>query len=402
MKNQPKIDQLVQDDELIDLTRDLIRIPSHKETPGEEGEISEFLHEWFSDLGVEVELQEVETGRMNVIATLAGTEKGRGLMLNGHLDTVPPGESMENPYSPTLRDGKIYGRGAVDMKGGVAAMCLALKAAHETSQTLERDLIFAGVVGEESGSPGTEYILDHGPSAASAILGEPTSLEMVTAHKGIERLRIIVEGKAAHSSVPEEGINAITKASKIIQRIEDEIVPKLKRKENSLLGNPTLNIGYIKGGQERPNAVPSRCEIRIDRRWIPEESLSETLSELQNLVDDISEDDDDLSATVERDPTQGLIDSPHKPLSPPENFPLQDSLEQAHSEVLGRSPKITGATFWTDAAMLSNEADIPSLVYGPGSIKQAHSDNEYVPVDELKAAARVYFQTAMSICTQTN
>lgn len=389
---------MIKRDELLGLACDLIRIPSSLDVPGREREIGLFLASRLREAGLEVELQEVEGERCNVLARLRGEGAGPSLMLNGHLDTVPPSATMEiAPYEPKVVGKWLYGRGAADMKGGLAAMAYAMIVLKRAAVSLEGDLIFAGVVGEESGSPGTEHLVKHGPVAEMAIVGEPTGLAIVTAHKGVERLRIIVKGRAAHASCPERGVNAIVKGAKLVLAIEERLIPRLRERQDELLGAPTLNIGTIRGGGERPNIVPASCEIKLDRRWLPGETIPAILAELQEIIDELEQEDPELEAELERDESQGIVRLPHEPLNCPRDHNLVRALKESLQQV-GLSPVITGASFWTDAALLSSLGRIPAVVFGPGDVAQAHSDCESIEIEELVTATKVYALTALKIC----
>jgi acetylornithine deacetylase/succinyl-diaminopimelate desuccinylase len=393
---------LIERDELLDLACNLIQIPSSRDVPGQEREIGLFLAAWLRDAGLEVELQEVENERYNVLARLRGEKDGPSLMLNGHLDTVPAPATMKiAPYEPKVMGGRLYGLGAADMKGGLAAMAYAMITLKRASTSLCGDLIFAGVVGEESGSLGTEHLVKHGLQAEMAIVGEPTDLAIVTAHKGVERLRIVVKGKAAHASHPEKGVNAIVKAAKLVTAIEERLIPRLKERQDELLGSPTLNIGTIRGGGERPNIVPPSCEIKLDRRWLPGETIPGIFAELQEIIDELRREDPELEAELERDESQGIVRLPHEPLKCPRDHSLVQALEESLQQV-GLQPVITGASFWTDAALLSTLGKIPAVVFGPGDIAQAHSDSEFIEIEEMIAATRIYALTALKICKSRN
>lgn len=400
MENREKeVLNQINSSDVIDLAKELIRIPSHRDTQGEEERVGRFLVSHLQKEGINSHLQEVADNRSNVIAKVEGSSKTGGLILNGHLDTVPPSEKMREPYNPKIEDNKLFGRGAVDMKGGVAAMAHALIAIKRADIKLSKDLIFTGVIGEESGSPGTKHLLKHGPKAEMAIVGEPTNLNIVVAHKGIERLRILLSGKAAHSSRPDLGVNAITNAAKVIKAIEDKIVPILNTYNHHMLGKPTLNIGFIRGGEERPNVVPSRCEIKIDRRWIPGESIPDILKEFQDVLDGLHSKDEKFQAIVERDPTQGLIETPHKPLDVSNRKNLIDLLKASLLKLDNQEPEVVGVDYWTDAALLNNKGGIPTAVFGPGSIDQAHTDSEFIDLNQLTTAARAYTLIGLKKCT---
>jgi len=396
MLKETEIFENISREEVVDLVKRLIRIPSHAETKGQEKKAAHFLADKFKKEGVDVRLQKVEDDRFNVIGTIQGKRKGRSLMLNGHLDTVPPSPEMIDPYNPKVRDGKLYGRGAADMKGAIGAMAYSLIAIKRSGITLDGDLIFTGVIGEESpGHGGTGYIVKHGPKADMAIVGEPTNLKIVVAHKGVDRIKINIKGKAAHSSAPQRGVNAISKAAKFIRAIEKDLIPQLNKHKHNLLGSPTINIGIIKGGIN-PNTVPGNCVIQIDRRWIPDESPSTIIKEFEDILNHLKESDPEFKAELKR--MEYLKETPHGPLEISEDHYIVKALKKSLRKI-GLSPEISGISGWTDAALLNNQAKIPTVVFGPGNLAQAHSDVEFINVDSLSTATRIYMLTALEVCT---
>ena len=383
---------LIDKEELIDLIKNLIIIPSHKLTEGQERQLGRFLADTLAKEGIEVHLQEVEDHRENVIGMIKGTGSAQSLMLNGHLDTVPP-LGMPEPFIPRIMDGRLYGRGAADMKAGLGAMAYTLIVIQRAKIRLQGTLLLAGVVGEESGGIGTAFLARNGPRADMAIVGEPTDLDIVIAHKGTEWLEITVKGKAAHGSVPQEGVNAITRATKVIQAIQERLIPKLQERQHELLNPPTINIGVIRGG-EQPNIVPDECKLQLDRRWLPTETLENVIGELQHILAELEESDPQFSVTLRRMEATSIV--PHHPLETPATHPLVQTMREVLRE-LGVDTSLRGVDYWTDGASLSR-AGIPTVVFGPGSITQAHSDEEFVELDSVLIAARAYILTALRIC----
>lgn len=384
--------KLIDKEELIELTRNLISIPSHRLTKGREKRLGQFLADTLAKEGIDVYLQEVEEQRENVIGMIKGTGEGQSLMLNGHLDTIPP-VGMPDPFSPRIMDGKLYGRGAADMKAGLGAMAYALMIIKRAKIKLRGNLLFAGVIGEESGSRGTAFLARNGPKADMAIVGEPTNLDIVIAHKGTEWLEIIVKGRAAHGSVPQEGVNAIIGATKVIQAIQERLIPKLQERRHDLLNPPTINIGVIRGG-EQPNIVPDECKLQLDRRWLPTETLEGIIGELHHILTELTRADPQFSATLKRMEETSTI--PHHPLETPATHPLVRTVKEVLQD-LKVDTSLRGVDYWTDGALL-NQADIPTVVFGPGSVAQAHSDEEFVELDSVLIAAKAYILTALRIC----
>ncbi len=274
----------IEEKELVELCQNLIKIPSHKDTLSREKEIALFLKDFMEREGIEVVLQEVTEGRSNVIGRLRGTGKGPNLLFNGHMDTVRP-LGMKDPYRAKVKDGKIWGRGTVDMKSGLAGMTYALIAIKRAGMKLKGNLILAAVVGEENINEGTQRLIEEGFQCDTAVVGEPTDLQIVIVHKGIEWIEISIRGKASHASVPKEGINAIVNAARLVCALEEKLVPKLSQtpKSNRLVGSPTLNIGKIWGGV-RNSVVPDLCKIQLDRRTLPGEKIEDILSEIRGVM----------------------------------------------------------------------------------------------------------------------
>ena len=387
-----KVLSLVNKEELIAFISRLISIQSHKMIKGQEAQIGHFLAKALSKEGIKVQVQEVQNHRANILGVIEGEGNGQSLLLNGHLDTVPS-LNMINPFTPHIQGNKLYGRGAADMKSGLGAMAYTLVVLRRAGIKLQGSLLFAGVVGEESGGIGTAILAHNGPKTNMAIVGEPTNLDIVSAHKGIEWLEIKVKGKAAHGSVPQLGINAIEGASKVVQAIQERLIPKLRERQHELLSPPTINIGMIRGG-EQPNIVPAECRIQIDRRWLPNESLESVIGEFQGILEELTESDPQFSATLRRMEETSVV--PHHPLYTPVTHPLVKTVKDVLQE-LGVDTSVHGANYWTDAASLS-QAGTPTIVFGPGNIAQAHSDEEFVDIDSVLTATKAYILTALRIC----
>jgi len=398
----------IDEKELVALCQSLIKIPSHKEIKGRERKIALFIKDILEREGVEVHLQQVTEERANVIARIKGEDEGKSLLFNGHMDTVRPYE-MDDPYGAKIEAGKIWGRGAADMKAGLAGMIYTLIVLKRAKVKLKGDLILAAVLGEENVSEGTQYLVKNGPWADMAIVGEPTHLGIVTTHKGIQWLEVTVKGRSAHAGIPHRGINAIVGAARLICSIEEKLTPKLLAKSHPLLGSPTFNIGKIRGGT-RNSLVPEICKFQLDRRMIPGEKVEDVLREIRDIIDDLKKTYRELNAEVVSIPTgpederelreikkQGIEIPPHEPMEIPEESEIVKVLKEALLST-GENPRITGMSGWTDASLLVNMAKISTAVFGPGNINQAHTSEEYVEIKELVKATKVYVFTALKIC----
>ncbi|UCE91487.1 MAG: ArgE/DapE family deacylase [Methanobacteriota archaeon] len=378
------------------LVKKLVSLESHCDVPTREKEVAEFLKNFLEDEGVNARLRKVERGRPNVIATVKGTTgAGRSLMLNGHTDTVPAYTMDIKPFSPRVTGGRLYGRGALDMKGGLGAMAMALVAVHRARVDLQSDLVLAAVVGEELRSEGTEDIVVRGPKTDSAIVGEPTGLEIHASHRGLEWLQVHISGRAAHGGQASRGVNAIAMAARFISAVDDELMPRLARRKSRSTLPPTLNIGAISGGQQ-PSSVADRCVVTIDRRWIPEESLDTVFQDFYDIFDSVKRDHPEFRAKLKRDMTN-MKTMTHVPNVVERSHPLVKALQASVAQETGRRAKTTTFWGWTDAALLTHFAKTPAVVFGPGG-SGAHSRTEYVRTSDLSICTRVYAATALRTC----
>jgi len=390
-----KIKFAVKKAEVEKLVKDLVRIPSHKDVPTREREMASYLRGFLEDEGIDAKLRTVEKDRPNLIALIKGSGHGKSLMLNGHTDTVPAYDMDIQPFSPKIEKGRLYGRGALDMKGGLGAMALAMVAIRRSRMKLSGDLILTAVVGEEEKSEGTEDIVLKGPRADAAIVGEPTDLEIQPTHRGLEWLNIHFYGKAAHGGQAERGVNAISMAARFVNAVERELVPRLNSRKSKYMLPPTINLGVIQGGQQ-PSSVADHCVIKVDRRWIPEEKLQQVFEEIYDIFDILKKDDPQFKAELKRDPSN-MKTMTHVPNVVNPNHPVVRTLSQSAKLVTGRLPKTTSFWGWTDAALLTHFGKTPAVVFGPGG-KGAHARTEYVLTDDLVACTSIYAMTAFEFC----
>lgn len=382
--------------ELIKLTQDLVRIPSHKDVPGREKEVVDYIYNFCKENGLEVELQDVDGPRKNVLAYLRGKGNGKTLMFNGHTDTVPPYNMTIDPYGAEIKDGFIWGRGTSDMKGPIASMLIAMLALKRSGISLKGDIIFAGVLGEEEQSDGTEALVKSGIKAQGCIVGEPSNYEYAIGHRGLEWIEIRVKGKAAHGGVPHLGINAISKAAKLILRIEEKIYPKLAERYNEYMGPSVMNFGTIEGGAQ-PSTVADWCSIKLDRRYIPGESVESVFKEYQDIIDELKREDPDFHAELIRMENNFLTLDHLYLMTDPED-PIVLSTKKAIENVIGKEPEITRRRGWTDAALLSNFGNIPTVVTGPGNIAYSHTKDERIEIKHLVDYVDIYGNIAIDFC----
>jgi acetylornithine deacetylase/succinyl-diaminopimelate desuccinylase family protein len=346
--------------------------------PGEKN-VADFLAATAAQAGLPVEFQKVSAGRFNFITRFSPQGKiARRILLAPHLDTVPAANAKQ--FSPVKKNGRIYGRGACDTKGSVASMLSALiSIANHPQRPKQTEIIFAGLVDEEDAQRGSRALAASGLKADLAIVGEPTELKIVTAHKGNLWLRLETRGKAAHGSTPRLGKNAIHEMARVVELLETTYRSKLRRRKHPLLGHATVSVGTISGGTQA-NVVPDECVITADRRTLPGETEKSVRRELQQLLRAKK-----LSAHIDSSKS-----APCLPLET--NFKLP--IVQQFFRALGQK-KAAGVDYFCDAAVLS-EAGIPSVVFGPGNIAQAHTADEWISIQQLEQATRMlikFFQT---------
>jgi acetylornithine deacetylase/succinyl-diaminopimelate desuccinylase len=389
--------RFVSEKEIERLLCDLIAIQSHSEADGQERELAEYIKRLFRREKIESHLVPVIDGRSNVIASINGAGKDVSLLFNGHLDTVPP-YAMKNPFKARISNGRIYGRGASDMKGAIAAMLGAMFAIKRSGINLGGTLMFAGTIGEEANSPGANHFVRSGVKADYALVGESTELKPCIAHKGIVRAEAIFNGVAVHSSVPQRGVNAIYKACRWIRFIESKYILRLAKTKHDLLGSPTINIGVINGGT-RAATVPDRCSVVIDHRIVPGQTKKEALADLERTLREAAGHNRDFPGEIRELPHFGGV--PHDiPLESSDKSPLVRALTGAYRAVFGKSVKPCGVPYWTDGALLAGIRGVEVAICGPGRIEQAHSNEEHLELRQLFAAFRIYGLTAMALCAK--
>ncbi len=369
---------------------DLVRINSINPSlaPGGAGEkaIARYLSSAMQALDLTVAQHEPEPDRISVVGTWRGTGGGKALMFNGHIDTVGV-ENMPNPFSGVIRDGKLYGRGAYDMKGSVAAMLAAVKSLRDAGLKLKGDLLLAAVADEEYASLGTADIaLRYHPDAA--IVTEPTELQLAIAHKGFVWLEVTVWGKAAHGSRPQLGLDANLRMGRFLHQLDGFEQELRARQPHPLIGPPTLHAALLNGGREM-SVIADRCELRIERRTIPGETEAQVLAEIQALLDRLSASDETFHATVKSFFAR-------EPFEVEPSNPIVQSVQAAATAILHQTVDPSGVSFWTDAALLS-AAGIPTVVFGPVGAG-AHAAEEWVDLQATEQAAAVYAQTALAYC----
>lgn len=378
---------------ILGLLRDMVRAPSHPGIERQEEAAARALDAYLRGRGIASRLVEVREGRPNVVATIEGRAPGRHLLLCGHLDTVPPNEgSSADFFSAAVENGRVFGRGTVDMKGALAAMAGALVAIKEDGGLAAGTVTLAAVIDEEMESLGAEALIRSGFRADGAVIGEPTANRVAIGHKGLEWLEVVFAGRAAHGSTPEAGVSAIAAAAHFVSLVETELVTGFERRRDPVLGLPAINMGTIRGGQQ-PSMVAADCLIQLDRRWVTTETIDDVFGDLEALLAKVRAARPGLRTVLRRMPG-GMATMLHGPLVIDPGHALVRAAQEA-LEASGRAagpPTVFPA--WTDGALISREAGIPTLVWGPGELALAHSAEESVPVDEVLLAARLYATAA--------
>jgi acetylornithine deacetylase len=375
-------------DEVSQLACDLVAIesvnPDLVSQGGGEAAIARFISEWLGDQGLVVDVVEPVRGRPSVVGVVPGKGGGRTLMLNAHMDTVGAG-GMGDPFKPAVDSGRIYGRGAYDMKGSLAAIMIAAKEAKRLE--LEGDLVITAVADEEVASLGTSAVLER-YKADAAIVTEPTELRLCTAHKGFAWLEVEVRGVAAHGSRPDLGVDAIAHMGAVLTFVAD-LDEKLRHgARHPLLGSGSIHASLIEGGQEL-STYPARCALKLERRTIPGEDGASALAEMEKVValsrQRIPQLDASVRMTLDRNPSEVNAESD-----------IALAVRGSARETLGSQPDLVGAPYWMDMALM-NAAGIPTVAFGPSG-QGAHADVEWVDVASLELCVKTYVNTAARIC----
>lgn len=371
------------------LTRLLVRVDSRNPAlvggaPGE-GEIARALGDVLEAWGFLVELQDVIDGRPNVVARI-GTPGGRTLMFNGHLDVVGVEGMNHPPFDGHTVDGRLHGRGATDMKGGVAAMCAA--AWRAAAAGLAGEIIVAAVVDEEWQSAGTRGLIERGVRADACVVTEPTRLAIAPAHKGFTWTEVIFTGRAAHGSRHDVGVDAIRHAGLLLAELDRIEREELVRHSHPLLGHASLHAATIAGGGAW-STYPDLCRLAVERRTVPGESPDDAVREMEGALARVARSTPSMSGEVRHVFSQWPSDVAR-------DAPIVTSLAGAMRKI-GEPVAVEGLSAWTDAALL-NAAGIPAICYGPGDIALAHSATEWVSEDEIRRAAVVLERLALDWC----
>jgi acetylornithine deacetylase len=368
-------------DPVVDLLRHLVAIdsvnPSLVEGGAGEAAIAHFIGEWMRHAGFDVRVDEIAPGRVNVVAVAEGVGGGPTRMLCGHTDTVGV-DGMAAPFAPDIRDGRLYGRGAQDMKGGVAAMMAGAAAWLTAGRRGSGRVIVAAVADEEYASIGAEAVAREW-RADEAVIPEPTDLDLGVAHKGFSCAEVIVHGRAAHGSRPADGRDAILRMGRLLNRIEARDQNLRKTHAHALLGAPSMHTGTIRGGSSL-STYPAECVLQVERRTIAGERTSVCVEELEQMAAALRAEDPEFECEVRL-----LLARPPYLVSPDAN--VLHSLGAAVTQRFGTRP-VTGLSYWTDAAILG-EAGTPTVIFGPRGAG-LHGVEEYVELDDVIGCRDVF------------
>jgi len=392
----PSFDHAAACDSAVKILQELVHFPSVNPglVPGASGEteIAEYICELMRAWGLEVIKSEAAPGRYNAIGLLRGTGGGRTLLFNGHTDTVGV-EGMAAPFSGEMRNGKLYGRGAFDMKGSLAATLAAAQALVQSPRRLRGDVIFTFVADEEYTSRGTESIVadirgGRLPRPDAAINTEPTGLQLGVSHKGFAWIEIETSGKAAHGSRPDLGVDAIVHMGHVLVEIERWQERLSQGRRHPRLGAGSVHASLIHGGREL-SSYPDHCRLHVERRTAPPETEQDVADEARQMLEELKRKVPGFQAasriTFARNAWQADLKSE-----------IVKALSRSVQNVLGRAPEMTGFPFWMDTALLG-DAGIPSVVFGPAG-EGAHAVVEWVDVDSLGVCARVYADVIERFC----
>jgi acetylornithine deacetylase len=375
----------------IDLLRELIAIDSVNPSlvPGAAGEkdIADFIARELAAAGIDVQIQRVSGDRANVIGSIEGSQEGRTLMLCGHLDTVGVA-GMEAPFDPVVKDGRVYGRGSQDMKGGLAAMLAAAMHLAKTGSLEGGRIVVAAVIDEEYASIGAEALVTRW-KADAAVIGEPTDMKIAIGHKGFEWVEITTRGVAAHGSRPADGRDAIMRMGRVLSRLEKLDRDLQARPPHPIHGTASLHASIINGGREW-STYPDECTLKLERRTIKDEPRLCGFAEAEDILNQLRNEDPEFT---------GLAKSLFA--RPPYLAPFsEDGLPTLIASAIARkgiTPQLGGMSFWTDAAILG-EAGTPCVVFGPGGAG-LHSISEYVLANDVLTCRDALVEMATEFCS---
>ncbi len=369
--------------ELQSLLAELVKINSAQsstEPPEQartEEQIANYLTNFLQKLGMEIRRQEVYPGRPNLIAHWPEQKGETSLMLEAHMDTVPIKDMTIDPFAAEIREGRMYGRGSCDTKGSMTAFLTALRLAKEDKQLPADKLYFVATASEETGCTGASTLMKHGFRTDAAIVGEPTACKLVTAHKGPLWLKMETFGQPCHASVPEQGSNAIELMSRAVQVVHGPWTEYLRQRSHPLLGRSTCQVTLIEGGSEI-NILPAHCTAKIDSRLISGPPNEKLVAKLEGMLEE---------ALGDRDCFRVELKQQHNWLDCPPQAPVAKKMLDLCNRFNGQEHP-EGVDYFADTGPFS-AAGITSVLFGPGDIRQAHTADEYVELDQVSQATEI-------------
>lgn len=379
-----RINQLIDKERIIEIAKQLINFRSDQEGDKEYYYLAIFLQDFLESIGAEVEMQNVELNRYNVIARFKGNPGGKALMYCGHIDVVPPADENDwytPPFEATIKDGFLFGHGSTDMKGSIASFLHTMEIFQKLDIKLGGDVLMVLDVDEEISNKGLYKFFELGITADACIVGEPTNMQIALGHRGVLGFKIKFKGKKAHASMPQLGVNPIMHAMIFSQKLKTSVENELLYRRSSM-GDSTMTITYINAGKEL-NSIPNECELLIDRRLIIGETKESCITELRNILDEmeleIGELDYEFQVTTYCGP--GEVSRDNK---------LVKDMKFA---INPNNPALVPLTYLKAtcvASLISKYMDIPVIICGPGNMQQAHIVNEYVETNELELGSRLY------------
>lgn len=396
---------------LVEMASALIRIPSFKT---EETAVARYLDDFFRRRGYHVDLQEIEPGRFQTIATLEGTGGGASLMLNGHTDiNALTMRWTRDPWTPVLDGDRLYGHGVQNMKGGLASIIMAAEAIRQSGVSLTGDLVVACVAGETQGGEGTHYLMERGFRTDAAVVAEPFGADnLVTVHSGIVHLAIHTHGVTGHIGSLEGTVNAVHTMTAVIEALERVTFRHTPRPD--LPAFPRLNVGSIIGGRGRdyvlvePPYVPDLCTILVDVHFVPGQTVETIVGDIRRALDPLAARDPDLRYEIEIPPPdrfKGRRRLVMEPLDVPVDAPIVQAVARSYRAVTGQEPNAIGTvlpfSYSADDTCHLWKAGIPCLLYGPGVIRgSADADDACVIVSDMVKVTQVLALTALDVCTR--
>lgn len=396
-------------EEMLRLAQELIKIPSYKT---EESDVARFLADYLSQRDWDVQLQEVEPGRFQTVATLKGSGGGKSLMLNGHIDIDPLAMGWHrDPWVPSIEGDFIFGAGIRNMKSGVSSMITAAEAVRKSGTKLDGNLVLACVVGELQGGVGTTYLTRNGPLTDMAVVPEPFGADnILTTHAGVLEMAVHVLGNSRHISRKEEAVDAIAKMCKAVPAIDGVEFTYTPR--DDLPGLPRINVGAIIGGRGRdydmrgPNFVSDFCTVIVDVRFLPGMTSASVKADIERALDRIKDSDPDFEYEIEMppDPKHRVFTVVMEPFDLPKDEYILDCVLRQYRTVTGREPDGVGTvlpgSYTGDDTCHLWAAGVPCLLYGPGGGSESETiPDEFSRISDMEQVAKVLALTALDVCS---